>query len=84
MDLILILAEHGYPPVPQDDVFKEIFEQAENFKKYEKAESEESSTDVEELAQQMNLIAAFTAGGMIHQTESSHVVQMYPEYESEM
>ena len=35
MDLILILAEHDYPPVPQDDVFKEIFEQAENFKKYE-------------------------------------------------
>ncbi len=35
MDLILILEEHGYPPVPQDDVFKEIFEQAENFKKYE-------------------------------------------------
>ncbi len=35
MDLILILDEHGYPPVPQDDVFKEIFEQAENFKKYE-------------------------------------------------
>ncbi|MBR2772498.1 MAG: type I restriction endonuclease subunit R [Bacteroidales bacterium] len=34
MDLILILAEHGYPPVPQDDVFKEIFEQAENFRKY--------------------------------------------------
>ena len=60
MDLILILAEHGYPPVPQDDVFKEIFEQAENFKKYEKAESEEGSTDVEELAQQMSLITAFT------------------------
>ena len=35
MDLILILDEHGYPPVPQDEVFKEIFEQAENFKKYE-------------------------------------------------
>lgn len=34
MDLILILAEYGYPPVPQDEVFKEIFEQAENFKKY--------------------------------------------------
>jgi type I restriction enzyme, R subunit len=32
--LILILAEHGYPPVPKDEVFKEIFEQAENFKKY--------------------------------------------------
>jgi type I restriction enzyme R subunit len=34
VDLILILAENGYPPVPQDEVFKEIFEQAENFKKY--------------------------------------------------
>ena len=62
MDLILILAEHGYPPVPQDDVFKEIFEQAENFKKYERTESEEGATDVEELAKQMSLIAAFTAG----------------------
>lgn len=34
VDLILILAEHKYPPVPKDEVFKEIFEQAENFKKY--------------------------------------------------
>lgn len=34
VDLILILAENGYPPVPKDEVFKEIFEQAENFKKW--------------------------------------------------
>ena len=34
MDLILILAEYGYPPMTNDEVFKEIFEQAENFKKY--------------------------------------------------
>ncbi len=34
MDLILVLAEHGYPPVTNDEVFKGIFEQAENFKKY--------------------------------------------------
>lgn len=32
--LILLLAEYDYPPVPKDEVFKEIFEQAENFKKY--------------------------------------------------
>lgn len=32
--LILILADHWYPPVTQDEVYKEIFEQAENFKKY--------------------------------------------------
>lgn len=34
MDLILILVQHGYPPVNNDEVFNEIFEQAENFKKY--------------------------------------------------
>jgi len=34
VDLILVLADHGYPPVPKDEVFKEIFEQAEIFKKY--------------------------------------------------
>ena len=34
VELILILADHGYPPVPKDEVFKEIFEQAGNFKKY--------------------------------------------------
>lgn len=32
--LILVLAKHGYPPVDRDEVYKEIFEQAENFKKY--------------------------------------------------
>jgi type I restriction enzyme R subunit len=32
--LILVLAESGYPPVPKDEIFKEIFDQAENFKKY--------------------------------------------------
>ncbi len=36
VDIILKLADHKYPPVTQDDVYKEIFEQAENFKKYRK------------------------------------------------
>jgi type I restriction enzyme R subunit len=27
------LGDHGYPPVDRDEVYKEIFEQAENFKK---------------------------------------------------
>jgi len=31
--LILLLDEHGYPPVKRDEVYVEIFEQAENFKK---------------------------------------------------
>jgi type I restriction enzyme R subunit len=34
VDLILLLGKHGYPPVDHDEVNKEIFEQAENFKKY--------------------------------------------------
>jgi len=31
--LIILLDEHGYPPVERDEVYKDIFEQAENFKK---------------------------------------------------
>lgn len=34
--LILLLDEYGYPPVDKDEVYVEIFEQAENFKKYSK------------------------------------------------
>lgn len=36
-DLIILLAENGYPPVDRDEVYKEIFEQAENFKKFQSA-----------------------------------------------
>ena len=39
VDLIILLAENGYPPVDRDEVYKEIFEQAENFKKYQGARS---------------------------------------------
>ena len=35
VDLIIALAENGYPPVDRDEVYKEIFEQAENFKRYQ-------------------------------------------------
>ena len=37
VDLIILLAENGYPPVDRDEVYKEIFEQAENFKKHKEA-----------------------------------------------
>ncbi len=32
--LIILLDKYGYPPVTIDDVYKEVLEQAENFKKY--------------------------------------------------
>jgi type I restriction enzyme R subunit len=34
VELIILLADNDYPPVDRDEVYKEIFEQAENFKKY--------------------------------------------------
>jgi type I restriction enzyme, R subunit len=35
-ELVILLSENDYPPVNRDEVYKEIFEQAENFKKYQK------------------------------------------------
>lgn len=32
-ELIILLDEHGYPPVERDEVYQDIFEQAENYKK---------------------------------------------------
>lgn len=32
-DLIILLAEHDYPPVDRDEVYQEVFEQAEGFKR---------------------------------------------------
>ena len=36
-DLIVLLDENGYPPEPQDEVYQNVIEQAENFKKYQAA-----------------------------------------------
>lgn len=32
-DLVILLSDNNYPPIAYDDAYKEIFEQAENFKK---------------------------------------------------
>jgi type I restriction enzyme R subunit len=40
VDLIILLAENDYPPIDRDEVYKDIFEQAENFKKYQNAAAE--------------------------------------------
>ena len=34
-DLVMLLAGHGYPPIDKDEVYQEIFEQAESYKKYQ-------------------------------------------------
>jgi type I restriction enzyme, R subunit len=37
VDLMLILDKFDYPPIPSDEIFREVFEQAENFKEYAKS-----------------------------------------------
>ena len=37
VDLIMLLAKFVYPPVDRDEVYKEIFAQAESFKKHRAA-----------------------------------------------
>lgn len=36
VDLIILLADNDYPPIDRDEVYKEIFEQAENYRKYQR------------------------------------------------
>jgi len=33
MDIIVVLHQYGYPPITQEDVYKNVLEQDENFKK---------------------------------------------------
>lgn len=35
MDLTLLLYHHGYPPEWNEDIFEQVMDQAENFKKHE-------------------------------------------------
>ncbi|WP_265328021.1 DUF3387 domain-containing protein [Aeromonas veronii] len=35
VDLILLLHKFGFPPVANDEVYKSVLEQTENFKKYQ-------------------------------------------------
>lgn len=37
VDLILLLHRYGCPPVANDEVYKRLLEQAENFKKYQQS-----------------------------------------------
>ncbi|VXC73792.1 hypothetical protein YERSI8AC_170033 [Enterobacterales bacterium 8AC] len=37
VDLILLLHRYGFPPVANDEVYKSVLEQAENFKKYQQS-----------------------------------------------
>jgi type I restriction enzyme, R subunit len=34
LELIMLLDDNGFPPVVRDEVYMEVFEQAENYKKF--------------------------------------------------
>ena len=59
VDLILLLDEFDYPPVTLDDVYKEVLEQAENFKKFadvsQQLEARHNSWSVKQEAEQARL-----------------------------
>ena len=49
VQIILTLAKHKYPPATRDEVFRAIFEQAENFKKNRSAETEGQKSDANKI-----------------------------------
>lgn len=61
MDLIILLSENKYPPVTHDEVYKEVLEQAENFKKYSASDDydeEQPSAIVYQMNEGTTLMAA--------------------------
>ena len=49
VQIILTLAKHKYPPATRDEVFRAIFEQAENFKKNRSAETERQKSNATKI-----------------------------------
>jgi type I restriction enzyme R subunit len=46
MDLTVLLYKNGYPPEWDEEVFEQVLEQAENFKRYEDSGSGDSQTNI--------------------------------------
>ena len=46
VQIILTLAKHKYPPATRDEVFRAIFEQAENFKKNKTSDLDDNTPSI--------------------------------------
>ena len=82
--VIVALAKAKYPPFTNDEVFKEILEQAENFKKNappapRKLENVEDDRDVRNLIYQRLLIAPETSDGDIQVEVMKAYAERYPD-----
>ena len=82
--VIVALAKAKYPPFTNDEVFKEILEQAENFKKNapatpRKLENVEDDRDVRNLIYQRLLIAPETSDGDIQVEVMKMYAERYPD-----
>ncbi|MBB4825013.1 type I restriction enzyme R subunit [Sporosarcina luteola] len=58
MDLTILLYKNGYPPEWDDEIFKQVMEQAENFKKHTVIEESESQNIVKRTTQRISLVNA--------------------------
>ena len=77
MQIILTLAKHKYPPATRDEVFKAIFEQAENFKKNRCISETEAGSPISKRytgkkAQQIQMIPK---GSMLEDVEADDDVR---------
>ena len=63
VQIILTLAKHKYPPATRDDVFKAIFEQAENFKKNRQEATHDDVIPYKSVEEYRTLLASETDEG---------------------
>lgn len=73
VQIILTLAKHKYPPATRDDVFKAIFEQAENFKKNRNLDLQDVGDFIDTLSKDANAGQSTTVNINIHNHYHGHV-----------
>lgn len=69
MQIILTLAKHKYPPATRDEVFKTIFEQAENFKKNKSINEEETVSPKKPTGKKAQQIQLIPKGSLLEEVE---------------
>ena len=75
VQIILTLAKHKYPPATRDEVFKAIFEQAENFKKNRSISEEETVSSKRPTGKKAQQIQMIPKGSMLEDVEADEDVR---------
>ena len=75
VQIILTLAKHHYPPATRDEVFKAIFEQAENFKKNRSISEAETAVSKKSSGKKAQEIKMIPKGSMLEDVEADDDVR---------